>query len=117
MEQSWYLTITLYLVALTGDPTLWWVGGSLMGCDLLVKILYGCGRLLFGKQLEELGDFDRTFRRFGGRRNIYMAILCIGFWLGFPQPALLLTAAWAVITLGVHVSRIAYHLNRRTVPA
>ena len=117
MEQSWYLTITLYLVTLTGEPRLWWVGGSLMGCDLLVKILYGCGRLLFGKQLEELGDFDRTFRRFGGRRNIYMAVLCIGFWLGFPPPALLLTAAWAVITLAVHVSRIAYHLNRRPLPA
>ncbi len=113
MEQSWYLTITIYLVAMSGEQGLWWIGGGLMACDLLVKILYGVGRLLFGKQLEEMGDFDRTFRRFGGRRNIYMAILLIGFCIGFPHQALALALAWALLTLAVHVRQMLYHLRQR----
>ena len=114
MEQSWYLTITIFLVATSGEPWLWWIGGGLMGCDLLVKILYGVGRLLFGKQLEELGPFDRGFRSIGGRRNIYMGILLIGFWTGLSPQALVLALGWALLTLTVHVSRMVYHLSQRT---
>lgn len=117
MEQSWYLTITIFLVATSGEPWLWWIGGGLMGCDLLVKILYGVGRLLFGKQLEELGPFDRGFRSIGGRRNIYMGILLIGFWTGLAPQALVLALGWALLTLTVHVSRMVYHLSQRTATA
>ena len=116
MEQSWYLTITTYLAATTGKHSLLWIGGGLMICDLIVKVLYGCGRLLFGKHLEELGHFDRIFRRIGGRRNIYIAILLIGALTGFPQQALGLALAWALLTVAVHMSRMMYHLSQRTAP-
>ncbi|MGQ4808289.1 hypothetical protein NKDENANG_01670 [Candidatus Entotheonellaceae bacterium PAL068K] len=114
MEQSWYLAITIYLVAATGDPQLWWTGSGLMVCAFLVNILYGFSRFLFGKHIEELGPFDRSFRRIGGRRNIYMGILLIGFWTGFPQQALRLTLGWALLTLVVHMSQmVVYHLSQR----
>jgi phosphatidylglycerophosphate synthase len=116
MEQAWYLTITVYLAATTGKQSLLWIGGGLMICDLIVKVLYGCGRLLFGKHLEELGHFDRIFRRIGGRRNIYLAILLLGALTGFPQQALELVLAWALLTVAVHMSRMMYHLSQQTAP-
>ena len=68
---------------------------------------------LFGKHLEELGAFDRWFRRIGGRRNLYMAILGLGFWTGIPQQALVVTLGYALGTLIVHTIQIAYHTRQR----
>jgi phosphatidylglycerophosphate synthase len=117
MEQSWYLTITIFLVSHTGMWELWWIGGSLMACDLLDKLLHGVGRLYLGKQPEELGQFDRKFRRIGGRRNIYALMFLFGFWSGFPVHALVLALVWALLTVAVHSSRLVYHLGRRTATA
>ena len=88
VEHAWYLTLTLFFVSQTGDSSVWWMGGGLMAGDLLDKLLYMTGHLTLGKQLDELGPFDRQFRLIAGRRNIYLWMFILGFWGGLPLQAL-----------------------------
>jgi phosphatidylglycerophosphate synthase len=117
MEHAWYLTITSFLVTSMNDAQWWWIGGALMVSDLLDHFLYYTGHVYFGKQLDELGSFDRGFRLIAGRRNIYTWIWMFGFWAGLPAHVFVLAVAWAMVTVGVHGVRLAYHLRRRMAVA
>jgi phosphatidylglycerophosphate synthase len=117
MEHAWYLTITIFLVTSTNDVQWWWVGGGLMASDLLDNLLYYAGHVWFGKQLDELGPFDRGFRLIAGRRNIYTWMWLFGFWAGLPAPAFAAALVWAIVTVGVHGIRLAYHVRRRMAVA
>lgn len=108
VEQAWYLSLTRFLVTSTGTGAVWWLGAGLMLCDLGDKLLYLLGHRLFGKQLDELGSFDRRFRLIGGRRNIYVWIFLCGFWTGFAVQAVALALIWALVTVGVHSARLAW---------
>jgi phosphatidylglycerophosphate synthase len=113
VEHLWYLTITAFLVASTGRDGLWWIGGALMVCDLLDNLLYYAGQVWLGKQLDELGPFDRGFRLIGGRRNIYIWMFGLGFWAWITVPTLVATLLWAMLTVVIHGSRLVYHVSRR----
>lgn len=117
VEHAWYLSITCFLVASTQDPQWWWIGGGLMVSDLADNLLYYAGQVLLGKQLDELGVFDRRFRLIAGRRNIYTWMWMVGFWAGFPEASLMVALAWALLTVGVHAGRLMYHVRRRVALA
>lgn len=110
VEHAWYLTLTIALVRRTGIDTLWWAGGGLMACDFFDNILYYLGQVYLGKQLDELGQFDRRFRLIGGRRNIYAWIFLVGFWVNVPVVALLMAAVWAALTMCIHACRLLIHV-------
>jgi len=112
MEQAWYLCITLGLYSGTGNQNLLWIGIGLMACDLLDSLLYYLIHVRLGKELDELGGFDRAFRLIGGRRNIYMWMFLFGSWAGYPAHSLVVVFLWAAITVEVHGSRVIYHLSR-----
>ena len=112
MEQAWYLCITLSLYTGTGNQKLLWVGIGLMACDLIDSLCYYLIHVRLGKELDELGGFDRAFRLVGGRRNIYMWMFLFGSWAGYPAHTFVAVFVWAAITVGVHGSRVIYHLNR-----
>jgi phosphatidylglycerophosphate synthase len=113
MEHAWYLTITIFLVTSTNEAQWWWVGGGLMASDFLDNMLYYAGHVWFGQQLDELGSFDRNFRLIAGRRNIYVWMWLLGFWAGVPAQAFAAALVWAIVTIGVHGVRLAYHVHRR----
>jgi len=117
MEHAWYLTITIFLVTSTQERHLWWVGGGLMLSDLLDNLLYYLGQVFCGKQLDELGAFDRRFRLIAGRRNIYAWMFLFGFWAGFPVQIFVAALLWALITIGVHGIRLVYHARHRLAMA
>src|SRR5712691_5909458 len=117
MEHAWYLTITSFLVTSTNDTQWWWIGGGLMVSDLLDNLLYYAGHVRLGKQLDELGPFDRGFRLIAGRRNIYAWMWVFGFWAGLPIHVFVAALAWAIVTVGVHSVRLAYHVRRRMAMA
>ncbi len=117
MEHAWYLTLTLFFVSRTHDWQWWWVGGGLMVSDLLDNLLYYAGHVCFGKQLDELGPFDRSFRLIAGRRNIYAWMFFFGFWAGLPIQIFVAALLWAIVTVGVHGARLAYHVRRRMAVA
>jgi 1L-myo-inositol 1-phosphate cytidylyltransferase / CDP-L-myo-inositol myo-inositolphosphotransferase len=112
MEHAWYLTITSFLVTSTNDTQWWWIGGGLMLSDLLDNLLYYAGHVWLGKQLDELGPFDRGFRLIAGRRNIYAWMWLLGFWAGLPTQVFVAALGWAIVTVGVHGTRLVYHLRR-----
>jgi phosphatidylglycerophosphate synthase len=113
MEHAWYLTITSFLVTSTNDTQWWWIGGGLMVSDVFDNLLYYAGHVWLGKQLDELGPFDRGFRLIAGRRNIYAWMWVFGFWAGLPTYVFVAALAWAIVTVGVHGVRLAYHVRRR----
>jgi len=117
IEHAWYLTITSFLVTSTNDTQWWWIGGGLMLSDFLDNLLYYAGHVWFGKQLDELGPFDRRFRLIAGRRNIYTWMWMFGFWAGLPTYIFMAALAWAIVTVGVHGVRLAYHVRRRIAVA
>jgi len=117
MEHAWYLTLTFFFVSRTHDWQWWWVGGGLMVSDLLDNLLYYAGHVCFGKQLDELGPFDRSFRLIAGRRNIYAWMFFFGFWAGLPSQIFVAALLWAIVTVGVHGARLAYHMRRRMAVA
>jgi hypothetical protein len=88
-----------------------------MVSDLLDNLLYYAGHVLLGKQLDELGTFDRKFRLIAGRRNIYTWMWMFGFWAGFPGQSFVAALAWALLTVGVHAVRLIYHVRRRVAVA
>jgi phosphatidylglycerophosphate synthase len=117
MEHAWYLTITSFFVTSTNDTQWWWIGGGLMVSDVLDNLLYYAGHVWLGKQLDELGPFDRGFRLIAGRRNIYAWMWVFGFWAGLPMHVFVAALAWAIVTVGVHGVRLAYHVRRRIAVA
>ena len=117
MEHAWYLTITIYLVSSMNDAQWWWVGGGLMASDLLDNLLYYVGHVWLGKQLDELGPFDRGFRLIAGRRNMYVWMWLLGFWAGLPAQVFVAALVWALVTVVVHGVRLAYHVQRRLAVA
>jgi phosphatidylglycerophosphate synthase len=112
VEYAWYLTITIFLVTSTHDRQLWWVGGGLMLSDLIDNLLYYLGQLLHGKQLDELGMFERRFRLIAGRRNIYTWMFMFGFWAGFPVQIFVAALVWALVTISIHGMRLVYHARQ-----
>jgi phosphatidylglycerophosphate synthase len=117
IEHAWYLTITSFLVTSTNDTQWWWIGGGLMVSDLLDNLLYYAGHVWLGKHLDELGPFDRGFRLIAGRRNVYTWMWRFGFWTGQPTHIFVAALAWAIVTVGVHSVRLAYHRRRRVAVA
>jgi len=117
IEHAWYLAITSFLVTSTHEAQWWWIGGALMVSDVLDNLLYYAGHVWLGKQLDELGPFDRGFRLIAGRRNIYAWMWMFGFWAGLPMHVFVAALAWAIVTVGVHGVRLAYHVRRRVAVA
>src|SRR5262249_16859640 len=56
-----------------------------------------------GKIIDELGAFERFVRLVGGRRNVYIWILTIGFLFGAPANAFITMAWLQVATAIVHL--------------
>ena len=88
-----------------------------MASDLVDNLLYYLGQIFCGKQLDELGVFDRKFRLIAGRRNIYAWMFFFGFWAGLPVQIFVAALVWSLITIGVHGVRLVYHARQRLAPA
>jgi phosphatidylglycerophosphate synthase len=70
------------------------------GIDGLAK---GSVYFTTGRVIDELGAFERFVRLVGGRRNVYVWILTIGFLLGAPAKAFVVMAWLQVATAAVHL--------------
>ncbi|MBO0696684.1 MAG: CDP-alcohol phosphatidyltransferase family protein, partial [Verrucomicrobia bacterium] len=102
-EMSWWIAIAWHF----------WISGQLptaFGYLLLLLVAEGVdglakGSVYFttGQVIDELGPFERFVRLVGGRRNIYVWILTIGFLLGAPAKAFIFMAWLQVATAIVHL--------------
>jgi hypothetical protein len=69
-------------------------------------------RQVMGIALADYAPFDRRFRRFDGRRNIYSLYMLLGVAIGRPFYTLVAMALHAMVTGLVYVLRAGMHLRR-----
>jgi phosphatidylglycerophosphate synthase len=94
---AWHFHVSGHLPAAFGYLCLLLVAE---GVDGLAK---GSVYFTTGKVIDELGAFERFVRLIGGRRNVYIWILTIGFLLGSPAKAFIVMAWLQVATAIVHL--------------
>lgn len=109
-ENSWWIALAYHLHASGKLPGAWYYLGLLMGAEALNALARTSIVHYYRKSIAELGRFDRIFRLVGGRRNIYIWILTLGFVLGNTVGAFKLIAWWEATTAAVHLTRAAWAL-------
>jgi hypothetical protein len=88
------------------------VGFVMLLCDSFARHVSMQFRQVMGIALADYAPFDRNFRRFDGRRNIYSLYMLLGVAMGQPFLALALMALHAAITGLVYTLRTGFHLRR-----
>jgi len=111
-EQSWYIAFSWALFTSSG---------KLLPLQLcLVMILFDtfsrhCSmqfRMTMGIPLADYSRFDRSFRKFDGRRNIYTFYIFIGVLAGVPLFSLIAMCLHAVLTGLVYFVRATTHMHK-----
>ena len=111
-EQSWYIAYTWATYRLWPSLTVLAVGFIMLLCDSFARHVSMQYRQVMGISLADYAPFDRRFRRFDGRRNIYSWYMLLGVLVGRPFYALVAMALHAAITGLVYVIRAGLHLRR-----
>jgi phosphatidylglycerophosphate synthase/choline kinase len=110
-EQSWYIALAWAVHKLRGDALPLAVGFIAVLFDSLARHVSMQFRQVMGVALADYAPFDRLFRRFDGRRNIYTIYILLATILGVPLYALLAIAGHAIVTSMVYACRAARHLR------
>jgi phosphatidylglycerophosphate synthase len=111
-EQSWYIAYTWAAFKLWPSLTVLVVGFVMLLCDSFARHVSMQFRQVMGIALADYAPFDRRFRRFDGRRNIYSLYMLLGVAIGRPFYALVAMALHAAVTGLVYVLRAGMHLRR-----
>lgn len=110
-EQSWYIALAWAVHGLRGDPLPLAIGFAAVLFDSFARHVSMQFRQVMGVALADYAPFDRLFRRFDGRRNIYTIYILLGAIFGAPLYALAAIAGHAVMTSAVYAWRAAKHLH------
>jgi phosphatidylglycerophosphate synthase len=100
MEYGWFLALGSWFAREQGLAA-WLVAGGLIVFALAEAISGEFFRRFTGRQLDDWGPFERSFRLVGGRRNTYFWTLLPFAALGLWWPGFLLLLGYAAITFGV----------------
>ena len=110
-EQSWYLAFTWASYAQHRQLWVLAVGFLMLLWDSFARHVSMQFRQVMGVSLADYAPFDRAFRRFDGRRNIYTLYMFAGVITQRPYYALCLMALHAAVTGLVYALRAARHLR------
>ena len=111
-EQSWYIAFSWALFTSSG---------KLLPLQLcLIMILFDtfsrhCSmqfRMTMGIPLADYSWFDRMFRKFDGRRNVYTFYILVGVLVGVPLYSLIAMSIHAILTGLVYFVRAAGHMHK-----
>jgi len=111
-EQSWYIAYTWVSYRSVPSLTVLAAGFLMLLCDSFARHVSMQFRQVMGVALADYAPFDRRFRRFDGRRNIYSIYMLLGVIIGRPFYALVAMAFHAAITSLVYAIRAGLHLSR-----
>ena len=110
-EWSWWISIAYYLQS-SGQ-----LAGAfrylllLLVAEAIDGILKASVKFTTDRLIDELGAFERLVRLIGGRRNVYVWILTIGFLLGAPGKAFVAMAWLELVTAIVHLPRAVWEIG------
>ncbi len=110
-EQSWYIALAWAVHNLRGDALPLAIGFAAVLLDSFARHVSMQFRQVMGISLADYAPFDRAFRKFDGRRNIYTIYILLGVILGKPLYALVAIACHAFVTSAVYTWRAAQHLR------
>jgi len=110
-EQSWYIALAWAVHRLRGDLLPLALGFVALLFDSFARHVSMQFSQVMGVSLADYAPFDRLFRRFDGRRNIYTIYILLGALFSVPFYALAAIALHAFITGAVYVVRAAKHLH------
>ena len=112
-EVSWWIALAWHFQRSSELPNAFWYLLLLLGAEVIDLAAKGSVLFTYGRLIDELSRFDRAVRLLGGRRNIYVWILTIGFLLGNAPGAFALMAWWEAATALVHVVRAIFAISFR----
>lgn len=102
-EMSWWIAIAWHFRISGQLPSAFDYLLLLLAAEGIDGLAKGSVYFTTGKVIDELGPFERFVRLGGGRRNVYVWILTIGFLLGAPAKAFIFMAWLQVATAIVHL--------------
>src|SRR5438132_13072039 len=105
IENSWWAAIAFHLWRSGQFPNAFYFLALLIGSHLLDEFAKRRAKMVEGRLLDDVTQFDRAFRLIAARRNVYVWILACGFLLrAFPQSYALI-CGWAAFSAAVHLLR------------
>jgi len=108
-EFSWLIALALFLSLNEGLLPLIFSSFSIMFIAFYRFCYDQFGRAT-GISLDVYGQFERSFRRIAGRRNIYNVYILVGVLLGAPLYSLLAIMFHSALTATVYAYRASAHL-------
>jgi phosphatidylglycerophosphate synthase len=102
-EMSWWIAIAWHFRISGQLPTAFDYLLLLLAAEGVDGLAKGSVYFTTGQVIDELGRFERFVRLVGGRRNVYVWILTIGFLLGAPAKAFIFMAWLQVATAIAHL--------------
>ena len=112
-EMSWWIALAYYFRTSGQLHGAFRYLALLLFAEAVDGILKGSLYFTTGKLIDALGTFERLVRLIGGRRNVYVWILTVGFLLGAPAKAFIIMALLKTATAAVHLPRVLWTLFRR----
>jgi hypothetical protein len=109
-EISWWVVLAYYLRSSGWLPDAFGYLALLLCAEGVAGLAKWSVLRRFGRLIDEIGDFDRVVRLFGGRRNIYVWIFALGVLFRAPGQAFKLIAWWGAITAAIQGPRAAFIL-------
>jgi len=110
-EQSWYMAFAWATFLRLGNAGVLALGFWALLFDSFARHVSMQFRQVTGVSLADYAPFDRRFRRFDGRRNIYTYYVLLAILVGRPLYALVAMAVHAFVTGAVYALRAAQHLR------
>lgn len=111
-EFSWLAALGGYLSYSAGNPTPLALAVAAITLISFYRYCYDTFGKVAGESLDNYAPFERVFRRFAGRRNLYNIHILVFVLLSRPELALYTIAGHAALTALVYSVRVGYHLNR-----
>ena len=102
-ETSWWIAIAWHFRISGQLPSAFGYLLLLLAAEGVDGLAKGSVYFTTGRVIDELGPFERFVRLVGGRRNVYVWILTIGFLLGAPAKAFIFMAWLQVATAILHL--------------
>jgi len=104
-EISWWVALAYYFYESRQVPGAFRYLALLLFAEGLDGILKSGVRFAIGKSIEELGVLERLVHLIGGRRNVFVWMLTVGFLLGAPAKTFILMTWLEVVTVTLHLPR------------
>lgn len=110
-EFSWLAAFSFSVYVLTSDPASLMLGTTSILLISFYRYCYDTFGRVFNTSFDTYAPFEKVFRRFAGRRNLYNITTLISIILNVPLIGLYIITTHALITAIVYVIRVGQHLH------